>query len=180
MSFGPRSSTTLAEVLRVMKTMRRGSFFASDAKPDSSLFFSIFFFRPHGEPAIFLHAPEVDADEKKRHQRKNYDVKHIESKQGVLSNDISTKCDKTNFVSDERHGGNNVGADGHRPESKLVPRQEVTRVTEEESDQEQHDADDPVELIRRLVPTAIENVKHVPEDKQHHKVRADPGEIAQE
>jgi hypothetical protein len=35
---------TFAEVLRVMKTIRRGSFFASELKPESILVFSIIVF----------------------------------------------------------------------------------------------------------------------------------------
>src|SRR5579859_659711 len=129
MSFGPRSSTTLADLLRVMKTMRRGSFFASEAKPDSSLDFSIIFFRPHGQSAVFLHPPEVDSDEQERHQRKNDNMQHIEPEQGVFANDISAERDKANLVSHHGHGGNDVGPHGHRPESELIPRQQVSRVT---------------------------------------------------
>src|SRR5215470_16864905 len=88
---GPRPPTTFAEVFLVTKTTRRGSFFASELNPVSILFFSIFVLGLYGQAAIFLHAPEMDADEKECNQRKNYDMEHVESQQSVFSNNISTK-----------------------------------------------------------------------------------------
>src|SRR5215472_7992863 len=144
---GPRSPTTLAEVFLVTKTTRRGSFFASELTPVSILFFSIVVLGFDGETPVLLHAPEMNADQYEGNERENHDVKHIEAQQSVFSNDIAAEKQETYLVSDERHGGNDVGADGDRPEGKLVPRQQVPGIAQEEGDEKQDDADDPVKFV---------------------------------
>src|SRR5208337_2224138 len=56
---------------------------------------------------------------------------------------------------------------------------EIAGIAQEERDQQEHHADHPVELVRRLVAAAIENVKHVAEDQQHHQVRRDTVHVTQ-
>src|SRR5208282_2937754 len=104
MSSGPRSSLTFAEVFRVMKTILRGSFFASELNPDSILVFSIIVFGPDRQAAILLHAPEMHADKKNSQQRENDYVKHIKAQQGVFTHDISTQGHEPHLAADDRHG----------------------------------------------------------------------------
>ena len=44
---------------------------------------------------------------------------------------------------------------------------------------QQHDADHPVEFVRRLVAAAIKDVEHVPEHDEHHQLRRQPMQIAE-
>src|SRR5271165_6997353 len=148
--------------------MRRGSFFESELKPVSILFFSIVVLGLYGQTAILLHTPEMNSDEQKRDERKNHNVKHVKTQQRVFPDDVPTKKQEPNFVADEGHGGNDVGADGHGPKGKLVPGQEIACVAEEQRDQQKYDTDPPVELVRWLVASAVEHVKHVPKDGEDH------------
>ena len=91
-------------------------------------------------------------------------MKDIESKQGVLSHHVPSEQKEPNRPAQERHCGDNIGSHGNRPEGQLVPRQQVTRVAEEERQQKEHHTHDPVKLVRGFVAAALENVKHVPED----------------
>src|SRR5690242_4065383 len=94
---GPRSPTTFADVFLVTKTTRRGSFFASELNPVSILFFSIFVLGLDGQAAVFLHPPEMNADQHECRERKNHDVKHVEAQQRVFPDDVSTKKEETHF-----------------------------------------------------------------------------------
>ena len=49
-----------------------------------------------------------------------------------------------------------------------------------ERDQQQHDADDPVELARLLVGAGVEDAHHVEEDDEHHQVGRPPVHVADE
>src|ERR1700674_77259 len=122
MNCGPGSPTTLAEVFLVTKTIRRGSFFASELTPVSILFFSIFVPVLYGQPTIFLHAPEMNSDEQERDKRENHDVKHVEAHKRVFANDVAAQNEKPDFAADHGHGGNDVGAYSHSPKGELVPR----------------------------------------------------------
>src|ERR1700719_546304 len=157
--------------------MRRGSFFASELIPVSILFFSIFVPVLHSQAAIFLHSPEVNSDEQERHKWENHHVQHVETQERVFTDDVAAKHQKPDVAAHHGHGGNNVGANGHGPEGELVPGQEIARVTEEQRDKKEHDANNPVELVGRLVTPAVEHVKHVPEDGEDHQMRGQPVKI---
>src|ERR1700681_3347283 len=85
---GAGAPTTLAEVFFVTKTMRRGSFFASELKPVSILFFSIVVLGLYGQTTVLLHAPEMNSDEQERDEREDHDVKHVETQQRVFADDV--------------------------------------------------------------------------------------------
>src|SRR5712692_6928962 len=132
---GPGSPTTLAEVFFVTKTTRRGSFFASELKPVSILFFSIVVLGLYCQTTVLLDPPEMNSDEHERDERENHDVKHVETQQCVFSDDVPAQQQEANLISDHGHRGNDIGADGNGPESKLVPGQEIAGVAEEQRDQ---------------------------------------------
>src|SRR5713101_7760606 len=79
--------------------MRRGSFFASELKPVSILFFSIVVLGFHGQTTVFLHAPEVNSDEQERNERENHHVKHVKTQQCVFPDDVTAQHQETNFPS---------------------------------------------------------------------------------
>src|ERR1700730_3790565 len=148
--------------------MRRGSFFASELNPVSILFFSIFALGLDGQTTVLLHTPEMNSDKQERNERENHDMKHIKPEQSVFSDDVSAEENKTHFVANQGHRGNDVRADRDRPKRKLIPRQEIACVAEEQRKQKKKDADDPIEFVGRFVAPAVEHVKHVPEDGEDH------------
>src|SRR5207245_9190547 len=89
----------------------------------------------------------------------------------ISPDDVPAQHDKSNVAANDGHSGNDVGADGHSPKSKLVPGQEITRVAEEQRGQKKNDTDHPVEFVWRFVASAVEHVKHVPEDGEDHTMR---------
>src|SRR5216684_4704354 len=171
---------TLAEVFFVTKTMRRGSFFASELIPVSILFFSIFVPVLHSQAAVFLHAPEMNSNEQERYKRENHHVQHVETQERVFTDDVAAQHEKPDFAAHYGHGRNDVGADSHSPECQLVPGQEIARVAQEQRDKKEHDADNPVELMGRLVTPAIKHVKQVPEAGEYHQVGGQTVEIPKE
>ena len=72
----------------------------------------------------------------------------------------------------DRAGGGDVGGHDRRPVGALVERQQVARQRHHEGEDQQHDADHPVELARVLVGAEEEGPRHVQEDQDHHHRRA--------
>src|ERR1017187_1660176 len=120
MSCGPVSSFTLAEVFRVMKTIRCGCLTASELKPTSKVFFSLMIVS-HGQPAVLLNSPEMQCDKPYRSQRQNNAVKNIEAQQRVLPNDVATQRQKTNGAPQHGDVADDVGPHCDRPVSQLIP-----------------------------------------------------------
>src|SRR5208283_141275 len=180
MSCGPRSSFTFADVFRVINTIRRGSFFASELNPDSFLAFSIMVFWPYRQAPVLLHTPEMHADQQDGHQRKNNYVEHIKAQQCVFAYDVAAQRHKSHLAAYDRHRGNNVGSYRHRPKCQLVPWQQVAGVAQKQRYKKQKNSDNPIEFMRRLISAAIKHMEHVPENEKHHQVRTDPVHVPQE
>src|SRR5215471_3094875 len=179
MSCGPRLSVTFAEVFRVMNTIRRGSFVASELNPISILAFSVIVFCPYRHAAILLHTPEMHADQQESKQRKNDYMQHIKAQQRVFSHDVSAQRNESHLTAHNRHRRNNVGSYRDSPKSQLIPWQQVARVTQKQRHQKQKNSHDPIEFMWRLVPSAIKHMEHMPENNQHHQVRRDPMHVPQ-
>src|SRR5208283_5688150 len=177
-SCGPTSPFTLAEVLRVMKTMRRGCWRASELMPASYVAFSLMIVS-HRQSAVLLNSPEMPGDESHGDQRQNHAVKNVETQQGVLPDDVAAEQEETNRASESGNVTDDVRPDGDRPEGQLVPGKQIAGVAQKKGDQQQADTDHPVEFVRRLVSAAIENMEHVPEHRHHHRLRRQAVEIAE-
>ena len=63
-------------------------------------------------------------------------------------------------------------------QNAIGPRQQVTRETQHDGQEEQHDPDHPVELARRLVGAVVEDPHHVQEHEEDHQVGAPPVDVA--
>src|SRR5262249_16785677 len=100
--------------------------------------------------------------------------------QSVLTNDVPAEQQKANFVADKRHGGNDVRANSDGPESELIPRKEEAGVAQKQRHQEKDYADDPVEFMRWLITTPVENVEQWPKNGEGHEGGGQPVEIAEE
>ena len=85
-----------------------------------------------------------------------------------------------NLAADEGDGGGDVGADGDGPVGELIPGEQVTRVAEEQGDEQEDDTDDPVELAWSTVGSAIEDFEHVGEDEEDHSLSGPAMEVAEE
>src|SRR3712207_8479981 len=68
-----------------------------------------------------------------------------------------------------------VRPDGHRPDRELVPRQEVPREREPERQEQQDDADDPVELAWGLVGPRVE---HARQDRKSTRLNSSHANIS--
>ena len=73
---------------------------------------------------------------------------------------------------DDRAGAVDVDADDRGPEGALVEGQQVAGEGHRHRQDQQHDADHPVELARVLVGAEEEGPAHVEEDQDHHHARA--------
>src|SRR3974390_874724 len=102
MTLASRSSFTFAEILRVMNTIRRGSFLASELNPDSILVFSIFFSRSYRQTAVLLRPPEMDSDQEEGQQREDDHMEYIKTEQRVFADNVATQCHEANLVADQR------------------------------------------------------------------------------
>jgi len=73
---------------------------------------------------------------------------------------------------EHRAGAVDVDADDRGPEGALIEGQQVAGEGHRHRQDQQHDADHPVELARILVGTEEEGAAHVQEDQNHHQARA--------
>src|SRR3990172_1446174 len=125
-----------------------------------------------GDAAVLPDPPEVDGHEDGGDQRECDDVEDIEPQQRVLA-DLEA-AEQEDLAGDVEQGGvaRHVRADRDRPVGDLVPRQQVAGERQHDREEQQDDADDPVELARRLVGAVVEDPHHVQEDEEHHEVGA--------
>src|SRR5947209_20527256 len=68
-------------------------------------------------------------------------------------------------------GARHVRADRDRPDRELIPRQQISGERQEQRQDEEDDADVPVELAWRLVRAGHEDAEHVQPDGDDHRVR---------
>ena len=73
-----------------------------------------------------------------------------------------------------------VRTDRDRPKCELVPRKQVARETEKERDNQQYDANTPIEFTRLLIGAGQENAEHVKHDSDNHAVRRPTVHVAQQ
>src|SRR5215218_7869079 len=78
-----------------------------------------------GDAAVLADTPEVDRHQEGRHQRQKDDVQRIEADQGVLPDLVVTAQHQVYLLADEWGGTANIRADRDRPESQLIPGQQV-------------------------------------------------------
>src|SRR5215469_10402237 len=107
-------------------------------------------------------------------------MQHVKTQESVFSDDVAAEKKETDFVADQGHGGNDVGTDGDGPKGELIPRKEVAGVAEKQRHQKKEYADDPIEFVRRFVATAVKDMEHVPENREHHQVSGEAVEVAEE
>jgi len=102
------------------------------------------------------------------------------AKKGVLADLEAAQQQQLAGGVEQRRERGHVGADGDGPESDLVPRQQVTGEREEHGQEQEHHANDPVELTRWLVGAVIKDSHHVQEDEEHHQVRRPSVDVARQ
>src|SRR5262245_31647140 len=120
--------------------------------------------------AVLADAPEVDRHQEGRDERDPDAVEDVEAQERARANEASAEQAEARVVgrgheldvadleqvrggaldSEQRRGGGHVRADRDGPDRQLVPRQQVSREREEQREDEQDHADDPVELPGRL------------------------------
>src|SRR5688572_24864252 len=136
------------------------------------------------DAAVLADAPEVHGHQERRDERDPDAVEDVEAKERACSDepaaqerearvvrgrdelDVSDleQTGPRSFDPEERRRRRHVRPDRDRPDRQLVPGKEVAGEREEERQHEQDDADDPVELARRLVRAGHEDAEHVDPD----------------
>jgi hypothetical protein len=122
----------------------------------------------HVEAAVLADAPEMDGDEENGRQRQHDAVQHIEAQQRIGVHLVAAQQQEVNLAADQRNSRGQIGADGDGPERKLIPGQQIAGVAEQQRDDKEHNADDPVEFARCAIRAAIEDLEHVREDQEDH------------
>ena len=82
------------------------------------------------------------------------------------------------FVTEKRRGAGHVGTDRDGPDGQLIPRQQVAGERQQEREQQQDDADHPVELARRFVTAGEKHAIHVEPGRDDHGVGAPAMQLA--
>ena len=106
-------------------------------------------------------------------------MQHVEAKQGFLSDRGISQQQKADLFADYGCVAGDRGAHGDRPESQLIPGQQIAGEAQEQRHQQQQHAQHPVELARLLVGAGEEDAAHVQEDHRHHAVRRPAMHVAQ-
>ena len=96
------------------------------------------------------------------------------------ADDRAAEQQEVRLLGDERGVARERRADRDRPDRELVPGQQVARERQSERQEQQDDADDPVELAWRLVRPGVEHARHVQRHAEDHEVRAPPVDVADE
>ncbi len=104
----------------------------------------------------------------------------VEAQEGRLAERVATDQQLREAVAEERDVLHEVRADSDRPVAELVPRQQVTGEREEEGQQQEDDADHPVELAGLLVRPGKEGAHHVEEHGEHHEMGRPTVDVAHE
>jgi hypothetical protein len=112
-------------------------------------------------------------------ERQHDDVEHVEADQCRLLDGPAADQQLADGRTDPRNRRGDVGADRHRPERQLIPRQEIAGEREEQRQEEHHHAEHPVPLAVLPAPDAVlvgagqEHPHQVQEHGDDHPVRGD-------
>ena len=122
----------------------------------------------------------MNADEQNGGERQDHGVEHVETKQGVGIHSVAAHQDETQLGAHHRDGRHDVSAHRSAPVGQLVPRQQITGVTEQQCQQQQAHAHHPVQLPRWPEGATIKHLGHVREYQEHHGMGGPAVQVAQE
>src|SRR6478672_12169620 len=106
-------------------------------------------------------------------------MQDVKTQQSVGVHFISAQHQEANLFSHQRNGLGDVGADRDSPERQLVPWQEITGVTEQQSDKQKEYADHPIKLPGWTIRSAVKNLEHVCEYLEDHRVGRPAMQVSQ-
>ena len=142
----------------------------------------------------------MDSHQEPGYQRQADTVKNVEAKQRRFADETTAQQGKTRvtliidegditqfqksrtrtLVSSERRRASHIAAHSDRPDGELVPRQQIAGKAQQQRQNQQDDADSPVEFSRRLVTPRQENAVHVQPDRDNHGMGAPAMHLAQD
>ncbi len=122
----------------------------------------------------------MDGHEDDDDEREEQDVEHVPSQERVGTDLFARQQHESGLRPEHRGVADHVRTHGHRPERKLIPRQEIASEGEQQGEGEQDHADDPVELTGSLVRTVVKDPGHVQEHGEHHEVGAPSVHVSHE
>src|SRR6266542_2089481 len=123
-----------------------------------------------GEAAVLADAPEVDRQKDGGHKWQREHMQHVPADERGRPDLDRPEKHEADLVPDHRRVAHHRGADRDRPDGELVPGQQVAGERQQQGEQQQHHADHPVELARRLVGAVVEDPGHVQEHREDHQV----------
>ena len=122
----------------------------------------------------------MDGQEDDQHEGQHQDVQRVPAEKGVGADLDSSEEHEADLVTKNGCVPHHVRSHRDRPESQLVPGQQVTGEGEQQGQGQQDHADHPVELSGRLVGAVVEHPGHVEEHGDHHEVCTPPVHVAHE
>ena len=185
---------------RPMSMGSRSSNSCAGQHPEFVLRPSYFLLQRSADAAVLANTPEVRGNQDRNNDRDKDAVQHVEAQQRIRSDKSARQQSEARIVPrmDEWHAGElDQGGPGslvadewscpghvraHRdgPHGQLVPGQQVARKRQQQCQNQQNDADAPVELARRLVAAGQEHAQHVQPDGDDHGVSAPAVHLAQQ
>src|SRR5829696_9949948 len=104
------------------------------------------------EDAVAPEQIEVDPDKRRYYRGEEPHVDGEEARERRGPHHVAPHEEVDHVPPDERRVGSDLHAHNRSPEPVLVPPEQIPGKGEPDDEEEQHDADDPVELPGRLVP----------------------------
>ena len=134
---------------------------------------------PRGLADAALHDQvHVEQSEEADDRRDEEDVRRVDPRQGRAADAIARDDETGEPVADERRAGGLFGADHERPERVLIPAEGLAGEGHERRREEKQRAGQPVDLAGVLVRAHEEHARHMGEQQEHHRARAEPVDAA--
>ena len=106
-------------------------------------------------------------------------MQHVKTQECIRIHLVAAQHQEVHSVAENRHGRGDIRADGDGPKSQLVPGQQISRIAQEQCNEQQNNANDPIEFAGRAVGATVKHLEHMGEHQQDHGMRRPAMKIAQ-
>jgi hypothetical protein len=112
----------------------------------------------------------VNGHKESGQKREDHTVEHIKAKQGLMAYLLCPQNKEPDIISKEGSITHDGRSNGDSPVSQLIPGEEISCITQGESEDEKTNSDHPIKLSGRPVGTGVENPNHMKKDSHNHPV----------
>src|SRR5512136_2324835 len=98
----------------------------------------------------------MDGHEESSQEGEDHTVEHVKAKQSLMAHLICSQNKEPDIFAEEGGITHDGRSHGDSPISQLIPGEEISCITQTESENEKEDSDNPIKLTRRLVGTGVE------------------------